>query len=637
MKTIIKKFLLFYMISNACNFSAQIEFSKWCFGQLAGLDFSSSPPSVFNSYSGTPEGVASICDNAGNLLFYGDGTSIITVSNTIMANGSGLTGHPSSTQSSLIVKQPGSNNLYYNFTTTAIGAPDGLRYSIVDMSLAAGMGSVTVKNVPLYTPTCEKQVAVRHCNGRDIWIVTHDFNSNQFRSFLLNSAGLSNSPVLSAVGGTIGGAGGFPAPGYLKVSPDGRKLAMASYTNSIPANLGVGGFFMFDFDPASGMVSNSLTLLSAQNLPINAGPYGVEFSPDGTKLYGTTSPNGNQINSSLLFQWDLCAGNNGAVISSQYSININSIRFGSIQKAIDNKLYIVANATQSLSVINNPNASGAGMNFVLNGLSIAPNTGFSGLPNFINPYTKTPPANFTNSVACQTASFFAPPNPTYNSGCSPTSYAPNSYLWDFGEAAAGAGNNSTASNPVHTYSALGTYTVSLILYSNCNNDTLKKVISISIPSPTVSVSGTFEICKGEKRVYTASGANTYVWSNNSTSVSTTFSPATTTVYSVTGTATTGCKSTKVFTVNVKPCVGIVTNEKNIDLRLYPNPVKDVLSIECAEPANVVIYDMNGLVILESKVNPGVNEINTSNLKPGVYYIRSSNTMGSWRGRLVKME
>lgn len=621
--------------------TAQSEFSKWYFGSQAGLDFSTSPPSSLTGVLTAAEGVSSISDNAGNLLFYSEGVSVVNGANTLMANGTGLAGGVSSAQSTMIVKQPGSNTSYYNFTTYSQGGPNGLRYSIVDMSLAAGLGSVTVKNVPLYTPTCEKQVAVRHCNGKDIWIVSHDFNSNQFRSYLLNSTGIVATPVLSADGETVSGAGGVPAIGHLKVSPDGRKLAMATSTNSIPANLGAGGFFLFDFDPASGVVSNSLVLLSAQNLPVNASAYGVEFSPDGTKVYGTTWPQGFASTSSL-FQWNLCAGNAPAIIASQYSLSFvgqtnNGVVFGSVQRAIDSKLYIAAYASQSLSVINNPNASGAAMNFVLNGLSIAPNMSQGGLPNFINPYTKSPPANFTNSVACQTASFFSPPNPTYNSGCSPTSYAPNSYLWDFGEAAAGAGNNSTASNPVHIYSALGTYTVSLILYSNCNNDTLKKVITISIPSPTVTVSGTFEICKGEKRVFTVSGANTYVWSNNSTSVSTTFSPAATTVYSVTGTATTGCKSTSAFTVNVKLCVGIVTNEKNMDLRVFPNPVKDLLSIECAESASVVIFDMNGLVILESKINPGMNEINTSVLKPGVYFILSTNTKRSWRGRLLKME
>ncbi len=64
-------------------------------------------------------------------------------------------------------------------------------------------------------------------------------------------------------------------------------------------------------------------------------------------------------------------------------------------------------------------------------------------------------ANATNTISFLTASF------------SKSSENAASYLWDFGD-----GTVSTVENPIHVYATTGIYTVSLIAYGNCNNDTL---------------------------------------------------------------------------------------------------------------------------------------------------------------------
>lgn len=620
--------------------NAQNEFGKWYFGIQAGLDFSTQPPAVLsNGVINTPEGVASICDNTGNLLFYGGGSSIVNSTHVVMANGTGLfAGNGSSTQGMLFVKQPGNANIYYVFTTDMAGGTSGFCYSIVDMALAAGLGSVTVKNAPLYTPTCEKQVAVRHCNGRDVWIVTHHYGTNEFRTYLLTAAGVAANPVVSSVGESPAGSGNAAASalGQLKISPDGKKLAMAAFTLSVPNSLGNGGFQLFDFDAGTGLVSNSLSLLSNQNLNMGAGPYGVEFSADGTKLYGVTSPGFSPNFTCTLHQWDICASGNSAIISSQYSVGLNNLVVGSLQRAVDGKIYLAALGTQSLHVINNPNAAGAAMNFVLNGQSISPGTSRLGLPNYINLYTRVPYSALSNTVACQTVSFSSPPLPTFSSGCSASPYPPNAYSWNFGDPASGAANTSTLVNPTHTYSLMGTYSVSLILYSNCTNDTLRKVITISTPGPTLSVAGNSLICKGAKTIYTVSGGSSYVWSNNTTASTATFSPVVTTVYSVTATLN-GCSSTKAFTVTVNPCLGLPDGEENTAFRIFPNPVKDIVSIEAVGCADVLVFDINGKLMLETKISSGHNEVSMAALKPGVYNIQLNEDKHTWRTRLIKLE
>ena len=226
-----------------------------------------------------------------------------------MPNGSGLLGHPSSTQSGVIVKKPGSTSIYYIFTVDATALPNGIRWSEVDMTLAAGLGNVTAnKNILLNTPSTEKIYAVRHCNNVDTWVVTHDWGTNQFRTYSVTAAGVNPVPVLSS-SGTVHSGSLWSTNGYMKGSPDGTKLALAVITGA-----GTGGYFeLFDFDNTMGTVSNPINLGAITTLA-----YGVEFSPNSTLLYGSSfqviPANG------VITQWNLCAGSAAAIIASATQI-----------------------------------------------------------------------------------------------------------------------------------------------------------------------------------------------------------------------------------------------------------------------------------------------------------------------------
>ena len=630
----IKSILFLLILFSASIHFSQNEFSKWYFGQFAGLDFSTSPPTILTNGGTSSNGGATICDNTGNLLFYSNGgNAIFNNTHSVMANGNGLAGI-AGTQPLVAVKQPGNNTLYYVFTLDQGGGINGAKYSIVDMALAAGLGSVTIKNATLYTPSCEKQVAVRHCNGRDVWIVSHEYNSNKFRSYLLTSIGLNPTPVITAIGETPGQGNSnnslMSTAGDMKITPDGKKLALAVYGASVPSTLGLGGFQLFDFDASTGVISNSLILLNAPNAI--GSPFSVEFSSDGTKLYGVGQPSLNNI-PAILYQWDICSQFTTAIIASQYSLNLGAgFVFGALQRAINNKIYMAVGGTQNLHVINNPNASGVAMGFTLNGQSLAPtSTCYSGLPNYINYYVKP---NYslvplTNTIACQKVNFVVPVT-TFSSGCSSTPYPPSGYLWDFGEASSGAANTSTLTNPAHTYSALGTYTVQLILLNNCTNDTLKKVINITTLGPTPAVSGPSVICRGEKYVYTASGGSTYLWANNNATTATqTLAPTTTTSYTVSAT-TNGCTLSKTFTVTVNPCTGIEAYQNNGLWQVFPNPFKDVLSVEASQMptspgaagTSKVIRIVNVLgeelisVYFENKI-----DLDMTNFSKGIYFVQ----------------
>jgi len=343
--------------------SAQPQQSKWYFGNYAALDFMTNPPTPLPSSAMiSSHSSASQADAAGNLLFYTNGITVYNSSHVVMANGTGLLGIGSPFQSCLIVQKPGAANLHYIFTVVGNGWPGGLNYSVVDMSLAAGLGSVTAKNYSLFTaPVDEKITGTLHCNGTDYWIVIHENNSNIFRSYLLTASGVTTVAVVSSVG-----PGNASFANFMKISPSGNKLAATE------RKLGntVHDMSLYDFDNTSGVVSNYQSVYSGFH-PVQGN--GLDFSPNGSKLYGTDYTFVGNIPGSI-HQWDLCAGTPTAVAASHYSV-ATPPQGMSMQLAINGKIYIsqLGNAPfgyNSIGVINNPNSSGAACNYVASGQTL---------------------------------------------------------------------------------------------------------------------------------------------------------------------------------------------------------------------------------------------------------------------------
>ncbi|QQS28670.1 MAG: hypothetical protein IPM47_17755 [Sphingobacteriales bacterium] len=136
---------------------AQKETNFWYFGAYAGVSFDSgSPVAVTDGILSTNEGCATISDSDGQLLFYTSGNRVFNRNHIQMPNGFGLAGDASSSQAAVIAPLPGSNTIYYIFTVDEEGNSLGFRYTIIDLSLAGGLGDVVMKNVLLLTPVSEK-------------------------------------------------------------------------------------------------------------------------------------------------------------------------------------------------------------------------------------------------------------------------------------------------------------------------------------------------------------------------------------------------------------------------------------------------------------------------------------------------
>ncbi|QJX45847.1 hypothetical protein HMJ29_02395 [Hymenobacter taeanensis] len=354
--------LLLLLLLPALASFAQREQSIWLFGQQAGLSFPAdggAPTPLLTSKMTTYEGSAVATNQQGQLLFYTNGEFVFNRQHQVMPNGKKLMGSNSSTQSALIVPDPGSGNVFYVFTVAAQGNGNGLRYSTVDMTRDNGLGDVPRANALLITPVAEKLAAVRHQNGRDVWIVAHRWNSNAFVTFLVTADGVQGKPILSNVGSMHAGPG-RNAIGAMKFSPDGKKLAVALWREA-------NKYEVFDFDRNTGKVSN------AKSFAPYPEAYGVEFSPDGSKLYG--SSNGEGGGEAQIFQFDLKTGKATVVGKSA------NRKVGSLQRAPDGNIYVAREDNPYLGIIQNPNSDKA--TYLDNGLKLGGRRSKLGLPNFI--------------------------------------------------------------------------------------------------------------------------------------------------------------------------------------------------------------------------------------------------------------
>lgn len=495
---------------------SQNETNNWYFGNNAGISFASGTPiAITNGALSTREGCASISDDAGMLLFYTDGQTVWNRNHVVMNNGTGLLGSSSSTQSAIIIQKPQSTTIYYIFTVPQCNDNDGLRYSVVDISLAAGLGSVVSKNYLLVQPVVEKVTAVRHANNLDVWVVTHGRQDNVFYSFLVSPSGVNDVPVISNTG-TVHSLPTSNYVGYLKASPDGNYIALAL---QYPLSM----FELFSFNKSTGKPSNPI----AFNNYLYA--YGLEFSPDASRLYLGKLESNREI-----YQINLQAGSSAAIINSAVLIASSTLQIGALQLGSDGKIYCVLDYGYYLGVINDPNALGTACNYQGNAVYLGGKQGRIGLPTFLQSYFIPFEFTFTNTCFGSQTSF---------SIVNPVGIT--SVLWDFGD-----GGTSALMAPFHVYSLSGTYTVTLTTYSGGTSASSNQVVVIN-PAPVVNLGSDRWLCAGTPCVLNAgSGMQSYLWNNGSSNQ--TLSVTASGNYSVTVTDYNGCSANDGVLVVFKP-------------------------------------------------------------------------------------
>jgi|GEM_PF-3179883 len=401
--------LLIFVGTFSLNAKGNLRAANWCFGHGGQITFKSgSPVELGLSSVSTYEGVATISDNNGDLLFYTDGMQVWDKNHNRMPNGWGLYGHSSSSQSGVIVPYPGNSNMFYIFTVDAIWESKdynkGFRYSIVDLTKNNGFGDVVTKNQLLFAPSCEKITAVGHINGRDIWVLGQRWQDNKICVYLVDKSGIhfQNEYDIKALVQFTNTAW---TKGYMKFSQKGDLLAVANNNVSLA---------IYDFDIQTGVLSNER--FTTDQYFKNA--YGVEFSPNSKYLYVSATPyDGNlsydRHDYSYLLQVDLDKAKTSSIEESYNKLaeytyfNSNTEAYmGALQLALDSKIYFSTVArvngmnqqSDYLSVINNPDSENC--NYVFKGFKLNKPTAFLGLPSFIQSFFRPEISKYVTSDFC---------------------------------------------------------------------------------------------------------------------------------------------------------------------------------------------------------------------------------------------
>ena len=405
--------LLLWLCS--CSAFAQKEAAIWYFGNRAGFDFSTNcqPTALIDGSVDASFGVAVMSDGkTGQLLFYTNGYQVWNREHTVMPNADfeAYAGSGPFPQRALIVPVPDHPLMYYCFRMAEVysnGNPlnsVSLRYSVINMVLDGGRGDVLQdgKDTPLADGLASRLTAIRHTNGRDYWVLTHQWNNNSFLVYPVTSAGVGKADTIR-IGSTYRNQENL---GFIKASPDGQKLACSAVSNSDRP------FDLFDFDASTGKISNYVNLGNIRS------QYGISFSPDNTKLYVTNQSlvNSGQTDSKeVIRQYDLKAGNIDAIIASGKSIIYQNSRSTiaeligikrtgfyapALQIGPDGRIYVAADYSNDVNgipcqsckhhflVINKPNELGFNCDIQAQTAELGSGTvgDVSDLPNFMQHY-----------------------------------------------------------------------------------------------------------------------------------------------------------------------------------------------------------------------------------------------------------
>ncbi|WP_266369213.1 T9SS type B sorting domain-containing protein [Tellurirhabdus rosea] len=504
-----------------CGEQPQSQGAKWYFGNNAGLDFSGggSPRPIDDSKINTPEGTSSISNSKGKLQFYTDGIVIYDRDGNRMrflnpADSGSLGGSPNSSQSALIVPQPvckGCEYLYHVYTTSDIQGTKTLTYSVVDMRRNGGKGMVVQRNVPLAPVSSERLASVRNDRDTTYWVLTRDFGNNTFRVYHMTPAGLSDPRTYQ-----LGPEQTDPAQGegYLKIGP-----ADTSGNGNRPVAMVVPGppnnyVELYTFNDSTG------TLTAGPRVDLGPVPpyaYGVEFSPNGQKMYISYRKGdgpGADTTASMIISYDISRNDAQAITDSRSVLDSTRTReYGALQIGSDGRIYVAIKDGSSLGVIDNPNDEVlAGATFTPNGVSLGGKTSQLGLPSFVanfNEPSNSPAFSYADTCAGEPTTFSTSPR------CDPLK---DQYVWNYGDNTAPV--STTANQVQHTYQQPGRYTVSLKITtlrsdgSVCKDTLISQQIQIVRKPDEIDLGADFDSCRTSVTLDAGVDATEYYWYRN---------------------------------------------------------------------------------------------------------------------------
>ncbi len=496
---------------------------------------------------------------------------------------------------------------------------NGYTYNIIDMSKQNGLGEVVSKNNLLTNQSTERLTAIQHSNGNDIWIVTNDNYSNVFRSWLITCNGLQPTAVINSLGEVMNSFVEMNI-GSMVASPNGKQICQTYFPDGGTLNFNhFFQLFDFDnntgiMSNAKKIVLNRLSFGAAfsQNSKLL---YLTDPNVQSFAQIETTLPTISAIQNSMVvipcsygFYGLQTAPNNKMYMAryGQYIVQINNPNTkGILCNYTDDSTKIILNGTNAInypSFINNAFAdenndfnyqfidsctatiqfnafSNVGSNVqyqwdfgdsttatgvVVTHTYLVKNRQYNvrlkiSAQNLCTPKYRakviTPQGylvnlNFEAMAKCDSAK-------VYFTNKSFTEPPTQNYIWSFGD-----GQSSTLKNPVHSYAVSGNYTVQLSL-ANANPCIVTPITKpVQFQNIVINAPNDFDVNEGNtiQILATSTGTN-FSWSpniylNDSTLLTPTVTPLTTTTYIVKASNASNCISYDTITLNIIPKIEV---------------------------------------------------------------------------------
>jgi gliding motility-associated-like protein len=235
-------------------------------------------------------------------------------------------------------------------------------------------------------------------------------------------------------------------------------------------------------------------------------------------------------------------------ISGTNSLGCNSVQDGTCQVTVD--------LTPTITVSNGTICAGQSFTFTHTGAvtytysggsavvspsvtSVYQISGFSASGCVSSPYLAT----ITVNQLPQLNAVFIPSVPCQGDSITPIASGASTLIWS-----GGLVNGTTVDLPITPQQ----FTITGIDINGCINSTVTTLVSRALPQIKVSSSNSVS-CETALVILTASGASSYTWQNSISGNTVSFSPLTTSNYSLIGTDEFGCRNSASFTQSVIPC------------------------------------------------------------------------------------
>jgi hypothetical protein len=164
------------------------------------------------------------------------------------------------------------------------------------------------------------------------------------------------------------------------------------------------------------------------------------------------------------------------------------------------------------------------------------------------------------------------------------------------------------------------------------------------PAATISItpsSGAVTICQGQTTILNASGNGNVDWTpcqnlsscNQSNVIA---SPTANITYTATITTTNGCTASDSIVVTVDPCVGIVENNINENIVVFPNPANEhirLLPFDVNKTLTISIVNTKGQEVSKQTVKNA--DINVKTLSEGLYFVIINDGENTYTTRFIK--